>query len=99
MYLEGSTRCDRGRGARDAFSIDVAELGSSIDDEASERIQYRLSVRAFRNSGKESLLEELHAAEVQVSFGWEVVEHGQVGDVRRPGNLCHGHGVEPALPE
>ena len=97
--LEDWTRGDRGRRVRDALSVDVAELSSSVDDEASERIQSRLSIRTFRDSGQESLLEELHAAEVQVSFGREVVEDGQVGDVRRAGNLCHGHSVKPALPE
>jgi hypothetical protein len=99
VRLEDWTRGDRGRRVRDALSVDVAELSGSIDDEASERVQCRLSIRAFRNSGKESLLEELHAAEVQVSFGREVVEDGQVGHVRRPGNLCHGDGVESALSE
>jgi hypothetical protein len=54
--LEGRTRCDRGRDPRDPLGVDVAELSGSIDDEASERVQCRLSIRAFRNSGKESLL-------------------------------------------
>ncbi len=97
--LEDRTRCDRGRDPRDPLGVDVAELSGSIDDEASERPQCRLSIRAFRNSGKESLLEELHAAEVQVGFGREVVEDGQVGHVRCPRNLRHGDSVEPALPE
>src|SRR5450755_4864028 len=63
VCLEDWTRCDRGRDARDALSVDVAELSGSIDDEASERVQCRLSIGAFGHSGKESLLEELHAAE------------------------------------
>jgi hypothetical protein len=75
------------------------EETAGLQHKPAERRHDRLSRRPVPHRGQQLVLEGLHAPVDEVLLGREVVEHGGLGHLGRPGYRGHRDRVEAALGE
>jgi hypothetical protein len=69
----------------------------AVEDEASERAQWRVAVRPVPHRGQELVFERVHPLVDEVLLGREVVEDGLLRDIGRPRDLGDADLIEAVL--
>jgi hypothetical protein len=99
---QGGTAGDQPGDAPELFGgagVRGGQQAAWLEDEAAESGEDGLAGGAFADRLQQCVLEGLHAAVDQVFLGREVVEHGRLRDLGRPGDLGDADLLEAPLGE